>query len=47
MKNFFKWFEESNDSKDPSYQEIEKNQLRLAIKIDNIEKFQSILSNSK
>ena len=42
----FKWLCESNDFNDPIYREIEKNQLRLAIKTDDIDSFQSILSNS-
>lgn len=45
-KKHFKWIRESNDYNDPIYREIEKNQLRLSIKCDDIDSFQSILSNS-
>ena len=41
----FKWISESNDFNDPIYKEIETNQLRYAIKIDDIESFQKIFSN--
>lgn len=45
-RKHLKWLRESNDYHDPSYKEIEKNRLRLAIKTDDIEIFQSILSYS-
>lgn len=45
-KKHIKWLRESNDYKDPFYREIEQNQLRLAIKTDDVDQFQAILSNS-
>lgn len=45
-KKHFKWLKESNDFNDPIYREIEKNPLRLAIKTDDIDTFQSIISSS-
>lgn len=45
-KKVFKWLRESNDYHDPSYREIETNQLRLSIKTDDIDTFQKIISNS-
>lgn len=41
-----KWLKESGDYHDESYREIEKDPIRLAIKIDDISTFQSILSHS-
>lgn len=45
-KNYFNWLLNSGDYKDPSYLEIEKDQLRLTIKLDDFNTFQKILSNS-
>lgn len=45
-KKHFKWIRESSDYHDPTYQEIEKNRLRLSIKRDDIDTFQKILSES-
>ncbi|KAK8898213.1 hypothetical protein M9Y10_000489 [Tritrichomonas musculus] len=45
-KKYFNWLRNSCDYHDPSYLEIEKNQLRLAIKTDDIDSFQRILSGS-
>lgn len=43
---YFNFLRSSNDYTDPSYKEIETNPLRLAIKTDDIDSFQKILSNS-
>ena len=40
------WLRNSNDVHDPSYREIETNDLRLSIKKDDVDTFQRILSNS-
>lgn len=45
-KKYFNWIRYSNDVNDSIYSEIENNQLRLAIKRDDIDKFQSIISNT-
>ncbi|KAK8878393.1 hypothetical protein M9Y10_005161 [Tritrichomonas musculus] len=45
-RKYWKWLRESGDYHDPSYLEIEHDQLRLAIKRDDIDSFQKILSNS-
>ena len=42
----FLWLKESNDYNDELYKEIEKNPIRLAIKKDDIETFQFLLSRS-
>lgn len=44
-KKYFDWVRNSNDYNDPNYSEIEKDPLRYAIKTDNIESFQKIISN--
>lgn len=44
-KKHFKWLRDSNDFLDPLYKEIETNKLRLALKTDDIDSFQKILSN--
>lgn len=44
-KKHMKWLLESGDFHDPFYREIESNRLRLAIKTDDFESFQKILSN--
>lgn len=45
-KDYFNWLLNSGDYKDPSYLNIEKDQLRLSIKLDDFDTFQKILSNS-
>ena len=45
-KKHLNWIRESNDYQDPQYCEIEEDQVRYAIKTDNIDLLQSILSNS-
>ena len=45
-RKHFQWIRESGDFHDPLYLEIEQDQLRLSIKQDNIEKFQTIISHS-
>ncbi|KAK8841673.1 hypothetical protein M9Y10_026613 [Tritrichomonas musculus] len=45
-KKHFKWLRNSGDYHDPIYQEIESNRLRLAVKMDDIDTFQKVLSNS-
>ena len=45
-RKHFQWLRESGDFHDPLYTEIEPDQLRLSIKLDDIEKFQTIISNS-
>ena len=43
----FKWIRyHHGDYNDPLYKEIETNQLRLSIKLDDVETFQRILSNT-
>lgn len=44
-KKHFKWLIESSDYNDPFYREIETDPLRLALKTDDIESFQRIVSN--
>ena len=41
-----KWYLSTNDYHDPVYPEIETNHLRLAIKTDDFDNFQKILSES-
>ena len=41
-----KWLMTSGDYNDPIYREIEQNPLRLAIKTDDVDSFQKILTNS-
>ena len=45
-KKHLNWLLTSGDFHDPSYLEIEKNRLRLSIKLDDVESFQNILSNT-
>ncbi|KAK8898407.1 hypothetical protein M9Y10_000694 [Tritrichomonas musculus] len=45
-KKYFTFLRESNDYRDPSYRDLENDPLRLAIKTDDIDSFQKILSNS-
>ncbi|KAK8888027.1 hypothetical protein M9Y10_039087 [Tritrichomonas musculus] len=45
-KKHFQWIKESGDRHDPSYLEIETNPLRLAIKLDDVDIFQALLSQS-
>lgn len=45
-EKYFNWIQFSGDFKDPSYLEIEKDKLRLSIKLDDIDSFQKILSNT-
>lgn len=44
-KKHLKWLRESNDYFDPLYREIETDQLRYCIKTDDIDTFQTIVSN--
>lgn len=45
-KKYFEWIRNSADYNDPSYKEIETNNLRFAIKTDDIQSFQKILANT-
>lgn len=45
-RKHFQWIREFGDFHDPLYLEIEQDQLRLSIKQDNIEKFQTIIPHS-
>lgn len=46
LSKHLKWIKESGDYNDHIYSEIEKNKLRLAIKRDDIDTFQHILSRT-
>lgn len=45
-KKHINWIRNSNNYKDPEFKEIENDSLRLAIKTDDIDGFQKILSHS-
>lgn len=45
-KRHLKWLRDSANYQDPAYKEIETNKLRLVIKMDDIDAFQRIISNT-
>ena len=45
-KKYFQWSRNSSNYNDPLYREIETNQFRYALKTDDVDTFQKILSNS-
>ena len=45
-KKHFNWLRNSNDFHNPIYREIEKDPLRYSIKTDDVDSFQSIISNT-